>query len=48
MEIAKKKGKFTDSLFPPVISSLFTYAGRKKNKYPNVKWMRVPEIFKKN
>lgn len=41
LTLAKKKDKYTDNLFPPVISSLFSYAGRKKNKYPNVKWMRI-------
>ena len=40
-----KKGNYIDEIFPPVISSLFSYAGRKKNKYPSLKWMRIPEVF---
>ena len=40
-----KKGNYVDEIFPPVLSSLFSYAGRKKNKYPVLKWMRIPEIF---
>jgi hypothetical protein len=43
--MAKKKGKFTDEFFPPVMSSIFSYAARKINKHPNVKWMRITEVF---
>ena len=34
-----------DDLFPPVLSSLFSYAGRKKYKEPSIKWKRIPEVF---
>lgn len=41
-----KKGHYVDEIFPPVISSLLSYAGRKKNKYPqSIKWMRISELF---
>ena len=45
MEIFAKKGNYVDEIFPPVLSSLFSYAGRKKNKYPVLKWMRISEVF---
>ena len=45
MEMYSKKGNYVDDIFPPVLSSLFSYAGRKKNKYPPLKWMRISELF---